>query len=414
MKCRTCGAENPADSTFCGDCGATLETLPVQSAIPSMHQASPVAAAPLPLFPLSAKTKRRLVIGAIAVAVVLIIGSTLGYLYYYQPVRGEGSVSATTIDAGQSVQFGYTPSQGISPYRYSWDFGDGSVSAERSPLHSYNTPGSYRSMVTVSDTAGKIATWTTSVQVNRLPSVTGTVSPSHGDQAFLASFTAEPQYGTPDYSYYWQFGDGNRSMENVQNPTHFYTTGNYSAVVVVTDSLGMTASWSTVIGVPAPSVTASVTPSVGVSSLNATFSAQGHGGTPSYTYFWVFGDGTTSGLQNPWHNYSLGYYTATVVITDGTGMTVSWSTNVSVNLPLTAGAEYWGTGYWAPNTFQEGFKCTPNQGVPPYSFYWDFGDGASSTLQNPVHNYSTIPHTATVTVTDSIGETATASLLVNH
>ncbi|MBT8271890.1 MAG: PKD domain-containing protein, partial [Bacteroidia bacterium] len=42
-------------------------------------------------------------------------------------------------------------------------------------------------------------------------------------------------------------------------------------------------------------------------------------------------------------------------------------------------------------------------GEPPYTFLWDFGDGTTSTLENPIHSYtSTGPYTVTLTVFDAI------------
>lgn len=330
MKCLDCEAENPDGKRFCGQCGARLEELPVQPATPHADYVSPVATQPRVLFSLSERTKKRLVVGAIAVAVILII-STLGYLYYdrqyyHQPASGSGSVSTTTIDAGQGVQFGFEPSQGTPPFRYSWDFGDGGISAEQNPHHSYSSPGTYQPKVTVSTRAGETTTWTTSILVNQLPSVTGTVSPS-----------------------------------------------------------------------------------VGVLSLNASFTAQGRGGMPSYNYSWQFGDGASSDIQNPTHQYSTGKYLSTVVVRDRAGMTASWSVNISVNLPLTTGIEavYTGPGW------TEAFYCTPSQGVPPYSYYWQFGDGESSTLQNPSHIYGTGTYSISLIVTDSVGETVEAHTAIS-
>ena len=331
MNCANCGAENLEGKRFCGQCGAGLDALPVRQAAPSVHQAILVETAPRVPFSLSARTKKRLVVGAIVVAVILVV-STLGYLYYdsqyyhQSSASGSGSVSTTTIDAGQGVQFGFEPSQGTPPFRYSWDFGDGGISAEQNPHHSYSSPGTYQPKVTVSTRAGETTTWTTSILVNQLPSVTGTVSPS-----------------------------------------------------------------------------------VGVLSLNASFTAQGRGGMPSYNYSWQFGDGNSSDTQNATHYYSTGVYIATVIATDGAGMTASWSVTISVNLPLTTGIEavYTGPGW------TEAFYCTPSQGVPPYSYYWQFGDGESSTLQNPSHIYGTGTYSISLIVTDSVGETVEAHIAIS-
>jgi PKD repeat protein len=377
-----------------------MAILSAQPMMPPVPQSVPAVEKSPPLPLLSEQTKRRLKIGAIVTAVVLVVGLLLGYLYYSQPVKGSGSVSATTTDVGLEVEFGFTPSKGISPYRYSWSFGDSSGSSEQNPHHAYTSPSEYVVVATVWDYANKKTTWTTTVTVNPPPIVVGTVSPSKSSQSFNASFTAQGQSGTPDYSYYWQFGDGFSSSD--QNPNHFYTTGNYTAVVVVKDAVAMTASWSVAIGVSPPSAAVTVTPSFGVSSLNATFSAQGHGGTPGYTYFWQFGDGTTSSIQNPTHYYSLGNYTARVTVTDSMGMTASWTGSVNVGLPLVAGLT---ATYAGGPGFTEVFTCTPDQGLPPYIFFWQFGDGQSSTVQNPSHLYHAGNYVVTLDVNDSIGET---------
>ena len=47
-------------------------------------------------------------------------------------------------------------------------------------------------------------------------------------------------------------------------------------------------------------------------------------------------------------------------------------------------------------------------GVPPYSYFWDFGDGNTSTLINPVHTYSQVGnYTASFTIIDSQGNIST-------
>jgi PKD repeat protein len=46
-------------------------------------------------------------------------------------------------------------------------------------------------------------------------------------------------------------------------------------------------------------------------------------------------------------------------------------------------------------------------GTPPYQYYWDLGDGTSSTLQRPVHTYDAGTYTVTLTVTDEYGCSAT-------
>ncbi len=52
-------------------------------------------------------------------------------------------------------------------------------------------------------------------------------------------------------------------------------------------------------------------------------------------------------------------------------------------------------------------------GTTPYTWAWDFGDGATSTQQNPTHAYTTAgTYTATLTVTDAVAATDTDTATV--
>ena len=151
MRCPSCGAENPATAWFCQICDRELRPTYVEVA----HQA------PVPVPP---KRKRTIILlFVVAVVVVSIVAATLAY--YYQPVRGVGSASPATVCVGSSVQFGFAPSQGIGPYKYSWSFGDGSDSSDKNPTHTYAHTGTYRALVTVTDRAGMKCSWTTTITV---------------------------------------------------------------------------------------------------------------------------------------------------------------------------------------------------------------------------------------------------------
>ncbi len=54
------------------------------------------------------------------------------------------------------------------------------------------------------------------------------------------------------------------------------------------------------------------------------------------------------------------------------------------------------------------FNCSVTlfSGLPPYTYHWSFGDGTSSTQQNPIHAYSSAgDYTYNCTVTDKVGTT---------
>jgi len=101
---------------------------------------------------------------------------------------------------------------------------------------------------------------------------------------------------------------------------------------------------------------------------------------------WDFKDGTTSTVQNPSHTYSgSGTYNVSLVITDINGVKDSLEQNVVIrSKPL--------TGFSAPDVCQgipvTATNTTNNNGLTINTWEWDFGDGeTSSDQQPPPHPY---------------------------
>lgn len=143
---------------------------------------------------------------------------------------------------------------------------------------------------------------------------------------------------------------------------------------------------------------------------NVDFTCTPSGGSGSgYTFLWDFGDGVgTSTDQNPSYVFpSAGTFYVTVTVTDdlgGSSIPQDIGT-ITVNPTLSATGTASLTAIDAPQTVD--FTCTPSDGTSPYTYSWSFGDGGSSTDQNPSYEYdSTGTWTAEVTVTDDVGITA--------
>ncbi len=212
-----------------------------------------------------------------------------------------------------------------------------------------------------------------------------------------------------------------RTMENV-----------HSGVIDPNDNLGsstfpMTTADQAALGDPLEdfwvqgstplSASAHGSPSTGNAPLTESFTGSATGGTAPYTYSWNFGDGTSSTTQNPSHTYgTAGTYTATLTVTDSASpantATSQVATTVSaVGNPLAAGASATPTSGQVP--LSVAFTGTGTGGTPAYNYSWNFGDGTSSTTQNPSHTYGTAgTYTATLTVTDSASPVNTASSTV--
>ena len=57
-------------------------------------------------------------------------------------------------DVGDSISFTATVSSGVPPYTYEWDFGDGEISEDQNPTHSYSDEGTYDVTLYVMDDDG--------------------------------------------------------------------------------------------------------------------------------------------------------------------------------------------------------------------------------------------------------------------
>jgi PKD repeat protein len=146
------------------------------------------------------------------------------------------------------------------------------------------------------------------------------------------------------------------------------------------------------------------------------FTGTAIGGAPPYTWDWDFGDGSPhSDQQNPTHQYTNdGSYTATLTVTDNNLDTAQDTAPVTITTPTLiaeAGGPYTGTLCDSVS-----FTGSATGGCPPYTYSWTFGDGNTSTDQNPTHQYTSDgSYTATLTVTDNIGTIAsdTASVTIS-
>ena len=163
----------------------------------------------------------------------------------------------------------------------------------------------------------------------------------------------------------------------------------------------------------APPVTAfTATPTAGLAPLTVQFTDLS-GGRPT-SWHWDFGDGTSSTEQNPTHTYaSPGLYTVTLIATNEYGSDEETKTDyITVYGPVTAQFTANITSGIAPLTVQ--FTDLSTGG--PTSWHWDFGDGNTSTAQNPQHTYTTAGlYTVTLTAShpyDSDTETKTAYITV--
>lgn len=140
----------------------------------------------------------------------------------------------------------------------------------------------------------------------------------------------------------------------------------------------------------------------GCAPLNVGFTDQSTG--PITSWAWNFGDGGTSTSQNPSHIYNAaGSYTVSLTVTSATCNDVETKT-AYITVSATPTAQFVGTPTSGNSPLTVNFT---NQSIPQSgttSWSWNFGDGGTSTAQNPSHQYTAAgTYTVTLTATNACG-----------
>lgn len=202
--------------------------------------------------------------------------------------------------------------------------------------------------------------------------------------------------------YMWDFGDGNTS--NIANPNHSYSAnGTYEVCLITVAYDGTTRCMDTV----CQKVTikdcdpchCTLAPYMDLSIDKCEVKFEGFAGNNACTqvlqYYWSFGDGTNSNLQNPVHTYpSNGTYTVCFTVEGTDGKDVCKQTickEIEIRECKECPCDF------EPKLSYQIEKCEvrftgdagANSCTKEDKYYWDFGDGNTSNLQNPVHTYAT-------------------------
>lgn len=292
---------------------------------------------------------------------------------------------------------------------WAYDFADGNNSLSQNPNYVYAAAGTYNVSLTVTNVNGCSSTFVLPVNVNVYPNAAYVA-----DTVCIGSPTTftDISTGVPN-SWTWDFGDGANSTTGPSTIHVYAAAGSYLTSLTVSSGAGCT-DQAFLIVVVKSDVQAGITAadSACANSLvtfndNSTIT---NGSIASSA--WNFGDGSpqVSGL-NTTHIYTVpGTYTITHVLASSGGCaSVAWDTIVINPLPLAA--------YTSANTCQaQPAIFTDNSTGSPATWNWSFGDGGTSTAQNPTHPYAlpgTYPTTLIVNTAAGCADTATRNTTVN-
>jgi PKD repeat protein len=184
-------------------------------------------------------------------------------------------------------------------------------------------------------------------------------------------------------SYSWKFGDGKTST--VEDPSHTYSGPGTYVVNLTTTKDGCSNKCE-------GSVTVKPLPDCSWTSNSPVCNGTAvifNGPSEMESYSWDFGDGKTSTLEDPSHTYSApGTYTVKLTVSKN-GCSKTCPGSVVVILA--------DCNWTACSPMCNGTEMQFNAPSGMDTYLWDFGDGSSSTEEDPSHLYPA-PGAYTVTL----------------
>jgi len=277
---------------------------------------------------------------------------------------------------------------------WNWNFGEGTTETftNSSATHIYQQPGTYTVTLVGSNEFGTTTVIKQDYIIVQLPVLTADFygTPTTGAAPLQVQFYSSIT-GTP-VSYSWDFGDEGTST--TANPAYTYlNVGTYNVKLIVSDQYqSVTVNKSQYINVyglpPFASFTAS--PTSGILPLAVNFYSSSSVWIAG-SWQWDFGDGnkTQSTTQNISHIYqNPGFYTVTLVAGNIYGTsTIIKQQYIAVNPPpLIVDFFAIPTTGLAPMTNVHFFSRVTSGN--PQQYAWFFGDGSTSSAQDPVHTYT--------------------------
>jgi gliding motility-associated-like protein len=304
-------------------------------------------------------------------------------------------VKPLTICSGQGAEFSWinacvnqavvftdlsTVSTGDTIVSWLWDFDDGNLSSLQNPQHPYGSSGTYNVRLTITYSSGQIVNVIHTITVYDNPIANFTFNtPCEGN---ATNFTDQSQVNIAAWA--WGFGDGNTSAQ--QSPSYIYATaGSFTAQLIVTNNNGCVDTVNQTVDInPKPDVSFDSLQS-GCAPLSVQLS--GNSNSTIVSWDWDLGNGTTSTNQNTNLTYNdVGSYDVSLTVIDNNGCSNILTQNNYINV--------------YPNPIAD-FNSTPDE-VDEYDptiyfadlsqnnitiWNWSFGDGSTSTTQNPSNVY---------------------------
>jgi PKD repeat protein len=234
--------------------------------------------------------------------------------------------------------------------------------------------------------------------------------PMNQSDIYFYDLTNE-EYGSV-VNWSWDFGDGNVSFE--KNPVHIYQENGFYLVslsiqldngatdVICKELWVFSGNYPPFTGFSYSPYRPNINEIVNYTDLSTDIDGS------IVSWYWNFGDGNSSNLQHPSHQYAQnGTYNITLTVNDDGGLQNNTSLYIQVMdycVPVADFNHYSLNYYEGHDIFFEDYSYDLDGFIVNWT--WTFGDGNTSYLQHPTHQYTTAGHyTVCLTVMDDDGAT---------
>lgn len=286
------------------------------------------------------------------------------------------------------ITFTHTPIIDSNITSWHWDIGDG-IYTKPNFSHTYTNAGTYKVVLTTIDVNGCRSSNSKEINVFGPKADFSVSAPSACLKENSISFSNN---SSTDGAHnivqsIWNFGDKNFDSASISPVQHRYQQpDSYTVSLIVKDNYGCTdeliRNAAVVIAQPVADFYSLDT----MSCTGKTIAFVNSSSAGNAEYKWSFGDELFSSASNPVHSYdAVGLYTVKLSLTDQYGCKDSLTKTDYINISLPK----------AKFTVSDSIgNCPPlivnftNQSTGYVDLKWDFGDGNTSTLTNPIHYYN--------------------------
>ncbi len=299
---------------------------------------------------------------------------------------GSGVVANVSCNGANNGSINLIVSGGTMPYSFLWSNNDTTISINGLAAATYN--------VTVTDANGctYLDTFAVTEPDSLLTSIAGIDANCNGASNGSATLTVTG--GTGPYTYFWSNFRFTKDVYGLEADEYF---------VIVTDANGCQTVDSVTVGEPTLlTVTGSAKGAGCGNEARGAVDITVTGGTTPYTYLWSPGGQVSEDITG------LGTGTYCVTVTDANGCEAFFCAVVSA-FPLPV-ADFSST--LACDDQEVTFTNVTSISAGSLTYFWDFGDGNTTTDQDPIHIF-TAPGTYPVTLIATSSEGCTDTLVQN-